>query len=314
MAGTYERPAYFPGVALVTDATVVSLSGRNVVEGLNFHLGVRVSGLVSDRDNTVALQTGGYRLLTYVKLDGSFSFPAVLSGTYMMYVNAVPRGRIVVGSTDMEVKDALLMPLDPQLLPGEFVKVPAGEFRMVCVNGDGAACRDFTPPLTTVKEFEIGKREVTQLQWELLMGEFAPIPRRANSNPDDLRGADRPVIGAALSGAHEYCGRLTARNDGYRYRLPTEVEYEYAGRAGGNGPYAAGPDIETRDDSARWNEMYRNRPTEPNALGLYDMTMWEWVGDPAPRGLIRGGSSRKAVGEGGSIIMPFRCVREPVRP
>jgi len=67
----------------------------------------------------------------------------------------------------------------------EFVKISAGEFMMGCSPGD-IDCKDDESPIHRVqitKPFEIGKYEVTQAQWEAVMG----------SNPSSIKGADRPV-------------------------------------------------------------------------------------------------------------------------
>jgi formylglycine-generating enzyme required for sulfatase activity len=54
-----------------------------------------------------------------------------------------------------------------------------------------------------------------------------------------------PVERASWDDAQEFLKKLNARNDGYRYRLPTEAEWEYAARAGTAGTYAG-----TLDDMA----------------------------------------------------------------
>jgi formylglycine-generating enzyme required for sulfatase activity len=109
----------------------------------------------------------------------------------------------------------------------EFVTITGGEFLMGCSESDNACKADEKPAhrVRITKPFEIGKFEITQAQWEAVMG----------SNPSVMRGATRPVESISKGEALEFLNRLNTRNDGYRYRLPTEAEWEYAARAGFEG-------------------------------------------------------------------------------
>src|SRR4030095_5925251 len=111
----------------------------------------------------------------------------------------------------------------------EFVKVEPGEFTMGCSDGDTGCNADEKPAhrVRITKAFEIGKFEITQAQWEAVMG----------SNPSVMRGDNRPVESVSKRDAQEFLDKLNARNDGYRYRLPTEAEWEYAARAGSSKPF-----------------------------------------------------------------------------
>lgn len=93
---------------------------------------------------------------------------------------------------------------------------------MGCSSND-SECDDDEKPAHRVqitKAFEMGKYEVTQAEWESVMG----------SNPSNFRGADRPVEQVSWNDVQQFLQKLTARQDGYRYRLPTEAEWEYAVR------------------------------------------------------------------------------------
>ena len=99
----------------------------------------------------------------------------------------------------------------------EFVKIAPGEFMMGCSAGDSDCDADEKPEhrVQITKAFEIGKYEVTQFQWQALMG----------SNPSTIKGDDHPVETVSKQDADDFLAKLTARNDGYRYRLPTEAEW-----------------------------------------------------------------------------------------
>ena len=168
---------------------------------------------------------------------------------------------------------SLLAQSPPSRLAMEFVKIAPGEFMMGCSTGD-IDCNDDERPQHRVqitKSFEIGKYEVTQTQWQAVM----------DSNPSTMKGSDRPVETVTKIEAQDFLNRLNAQNDGYRYRLPTEAEWEYAARAGTAGPYAGSlNDIAWYAGNSE-DETHTVGKKKPNAWGLYDMegNVREWVED-----------------------------------
>jgi len=155
----------------------------------------------------------------------------------------------------------------------EFIKIEPGEFLMGCSDGDNACNADEKPQhrVRITRAFEIGKFEVTQAQWESVMG----------SNPSVMRGDDRPVESISKREAQEFLDKLNARNDGYRYRLPTEAEWEYAARAGSKGPFTGKLDDIAWHAGNSEDETHPVGKKKPNAWGLYDMqgNVREWVQD-----------------------------------
>lgn len=122
-----------------------------------------------------------------------------------------------------------------------------------------------------VEGFLLARTEITQGQWRAVMG----------SNPShfDQCGDDCPVESVSWDDAQEYAKRLSQKT-GKTYRLPSEIEWEYAATAGG------------RDDSL-WSQSDSADKThpvaqkKPNVVGLYDMrgNVREWVQDLDERNL-----------------------------
>ena len=155
----------------------------------------------------------------------------------------------------------------------EFVKIQPGEFMMGC-SGDDSECNSSEKPAHRVritKAFEMGKYEVTQAQWEPVMG----------SNPSNFKGEGRPVEQVSWNDVQLFLQRLNSRNDGYRYRLPTEAEWEYAARAGTAGAYAGSLDAIAWYSNNSGSQTHPVGQKQPNAWGLYDMqgNVAEWVQD-----------------------------------
>ena len=101
------------------------------------------------------------------------------------------------------------------------------------------------------KPFEMGKYEVTQAQWEAVMGH----------NPSAFKGADLPIANVSWIDVQEFLKRLEPLDDKYTYRLPTEAEWEYACRAGSTGNFT-GEDFKPENESEKEREREKEKGRE----------------------------------------------------
>ncbi len=212
-----------------------------------------------------------------------------------------------------------------------FRPIPSGEFRMGGTDGTPDEVPVHVVRLT--RGFEIGAYEVTQAQWESVMG----------VNPSRFKGPERPVENVSWDDVQQFLAALNRLGDGYHYRLPTEAEWEYAARAGSDTvrPNAVSEVAWYRENSGGETQPVGGK--RPNAWGLYDMigNIGEWCQDwygpdyygagptQDPRGpergefrIVRGGtfglyewhlrfSSRSPLPPGFRFEdFGFRCVRE----
>jgi formylglycine-generating enzyme required for sulfatase activity len=155
----------------------------------------------------------------------------------------------------------------------DFVKIAPGEFMMGCSKDDKECNPDENPRhrVQITKSFEIGKYEVTQAQWVAIM----------QTNPSSNKSDTHPVETVSKLEAQDFITKLNAMNDGYRYRLPTEAEWEYAARAGSDSPYSGSLGQVAWYAANSDDETHPVGQKNPNAWGLYDTqgNVREWVSD-----------------------------------
>ncbi len=159
----------------------------------------------------------------------------------------------------------------------EFVWVPGGCYEMGCGSWTNDCFSDEKPVHEVcVDGFWMGKTEVTQGQWKQVMGD----------NPAKFKNGDNyPFENATLPEIEKFIKKLSSLSTyAYKFRLPTEAEWEYTCRSGGKPEkYAGGSDL----NQVAWYNENSNRSTHavatkaPNGLGLFDMNgnVHEWVAD-----------------------------------
>jgi len=158
----------------------------------------------------------------------------------------------------------------------EMIFVEGGAFIMGCTQEQGRDCESDEKPAhqVTVGDFYIGKYQVTQAQWKIVMG----------GNPSKFRGDNLPVVNVSWNDVQEFIRKLNTQT-GKQYRLPTEAEWEFAARGGDKSKgykYSGGNTV----DKVAWYNGNCEQPNavgakSPNELGIYDMNgnVWEWCQD-----------------------------------
>lgn len=219
-----------------------------------------------------------------------------------------------------DFEDIPELSIDEMLIPAT-VFVRGGSFNMGCVSvrdgANGLRCQaDEKPPTKQqVRAFDITSHEITVGQyrnfvqdtnrpdpdgcWSVSKGKGWKKVAGYNWNNTGFPQTDDSPVGCInLQDAMDYVAWLS-RKTGQKWRLPTEIEWEYAARSGGNSPFYWGDNLQSTcqygngtDQSARSQFRWRSNNCNdgyvfsapvgsftPNTWDLYDMTgnVWEWT-------------------------------------
>ena len=162
-------------------------------------------------------------------------------------------------------------------LIANMVKVEGSTFTMGATPEQGNDAYEYERPAhqVTLSDYYIGRYEVTQKEWQAVMGD----------NPSKFYGDNLPVDYVSWNGCQDFINKLNQLT-GLKFRLPTEAEWEFAARGGkqSKGYKYSGSDnigVVAWYTGNSGGKTHQVGTKEPNELGIYDMSgnVGEWCGD-----------------------------------
>ncbi|WP_299402146.1 SAV_2336 N-terminal domain-related protein [Acaryochloris sp. IP29b_bin.148] len=218
--------------------------------------------------------------------------PTLKLETFLIRIAHIQRGKSDWLITYEESKAQCFQELVRGDITLEMVSTPAGTFMMGASKDEDGYSSEKPQHPVNVSAFYMSRYPVTQAQWRQV-ATMKPVEQMLKPNPSSFKGDLNPVERVSWYDAVEFCDRLSQRT-GRNYRLPTEVEWEYACRAGTTTPFHLGEMITTElanYSGSAYREGPRGRSRDKtipvtelnlaNAFGLSDMhgNVWEWCLD-----------------------------------
>ena len=227
---------------------------------------------------------GGTQVVEKGEANAGKSVPAApkkTSNTWKWLLTIAVAIAVITGVAVNKCSDASRQSANKEAILNRLVEnmvyVEGGTFTMGATSEQGGDADSNEKPThqVTLSSYYIGKYEVTQAEWQAVMG----------TNPSCFKGDNLPVDCVSWDDCQEFIRKLNELT-GKQFRLPTEAEWEYAARGGKRSygvKYAGGSDI----DNVGWYWKNSNSTTHPvglkrpNELGLYDMSgnVYEWCQD-----------------------------------
>jgi formylglycine-generating enzyme required for sulfatase activity len=308
-------PAIQSSVAVGSITVTSALAGEILIDGKGIGISVKDGGTA-----TITNVSTGNTEVAVKQPNG-----AITKAPQMVMVR---QGQTVTATIERPASavQPATVPVNPQPTPNNMVRISGGTFTMGSPANEVNRDSDEVQHSVTVSSFYMGKYEVTQKEYQEVMG----------TNPSQFKGDNLPVEWIIWYEAIDYCNRLSQReglspaydvngtnvtwnSNANGYRLPTEAEWEYACRAGTTTPFSTGNNITTSQANYNGNYPYNNNTKgtyrekttlvgsfSPNPWGLYDMhgNVYEWCWD-----WYRCYSSNAQADPKGASSGPYRVIR-----
>ncbi|MBK8151478.1 MAG: SUMF1/EgtB/PvdO family nonheme iron enzyme [Acidobacteria bacterium] len=167
----------------------------------------------------------------------------------------------------------------------EMVKISGGKFTMGRKDGDPLEKPEFE---VEVKDFEMDKTEVTNAEYFAFVQAtgYNPVPSNWENSKPLTAEMNFPVRYINLDDVKAFA-EWRSKSDGKTYRLPTETEWEYAARNGGDNVLYPWGDTWYEDKAQVRRDLtfaaVGSKPEGANKWGVLDLVgnVWEWTSSPA---------------------------------